>query len=479
MIRNLTGLLSGLVLLLLLTGAAAAAGHERLVFLVPDTATGSLAQGIEVFRRDNPGLTERLKITVYSEPELIEGRDKPEFGGGDVIFFYHLNYQVMLGLEEDLRRARAAGAQVMGLGSYQIFARKGFYNVSLDEHPAIDTYWENNGAENVKRLIGYLANRFCGLAEVAVLEPLTQPQQGIFHPDAPGTRIFVSLSEYKAWYASSQHVKKAPWVGILSYNVVKIGDSKVPEAVIRKLEAEGLNVICAIGYPADTLIEDYFMAEEGKVDALISLMFSHPKEKALKLLTGLNLPVIRAVNLYNELAKWETDSRGIEPLQLAPQVFMPELCGLIEPIVVGGKRLHRDEKTGIEVTERVPHAERIARLVGRVQAWVKLRTLSNADKKVALLYYNNPPGKHNIYASYLDVFASMQTLLEGLAVAGYRFTENGNFSKETLQDLILRQGRNIGTWAPGEIEKLVKSGLVTLVPLAAYKSWFAELPESF
>jgi cobaltochelatase CobN len=44
-------------------------------------------------------------------------------------------------------------------------------------------------------------------------------------------------------------------------------------------------------------------------------------------------------------------------------------------------------------------------------------------------------------------------------------------------DLITYQGRNVGTWAPGELEALVETGEVGLIPESTYLSWFNELPE--
>jgi len=41
---------------------------------------------------------------------------------------------------------------------------------------------------------------------------------------------------------------------------------------------------------------------------------------------------------------------------------------------------------------------------------------------------------------------------------------------------MVTQGINIGTWAPGELQKLVGTGKVVLVPENTYKEWFLELP---
>jgi cobaltochelatase CobN len=479
MLRGIFGILS--IALILLAGAAVALAEQAcsLTFSIPDTNTKVLAEGIAGFKQENPALVPKVKITVYSEQELADKRIAAGLADQDVIFLYHKDYKTLQDLEPQITAAKQNGAKVIGIGGPAIFASQGFYNVNLDAHPELPAYWEYNGAENMKRLIGYLLNHFCGLSEVKSMEPLEQPIEGIFHPDAPVSKVYTSLADYKAWYASSGHQKQAPWVGIVSYNLIKTGDSKIQEALIRRLEQDGLNVICAIGYPADMLMEKYLMTDKPEVALVVSLMFSHPKEKSQRLLKQMNVPIIRAVTLYSDLEKWAASPQGIEPFQLASQIFMPELCGLIEPLVVGGSRTYKDEKTGIEVTERIPDEERIVKLSSRVKGWLALRNTPNADKKIAIIYYNNPPGKHNISAAYLDIFASLQVLLEGLEKAGYRFEKTEGFSKDTLQDLVLRQGRNIGTWAPGELKKLVKSGLITLVPVADYKMWFAELPQEF
>ncbi len=477
--HGICGVLS--VVLILLFGAVDAfAGQPfRLTFSVPDTHTKVLAEGISGFKQEHPNLVPMVKITVYSEEALLDKRNEQDLVNQDVIFLYHKDYQTMQDIEPRITTAKQNGARVIGIGGAAIFASQGFYNVSFDAHPDIQAYWEYNGVENMKRLIGYLLNRFGGLSQAKIIEPVAQPPEGIFHPDAPDSKVLASLTGYKAWYASSGHQKQGPWVGILSYNLIKTGDSKIQEALIRRLEQDGFNVICAIGYPADMLMEKYLMTEKPEVELIVSLMFSHPKEKSQELLKGMDVPVIRAVTLYSDLQKWAESPQGIEPFQLASQIFMPELCGLIEPLVIGGSRTYRDKKTGIEVTERIPDEERIAKLSSRIKGWLGLRSTPNADKKIAVIYYNNPPGKHNISAAYLDIFASLQVLLEGLEKAEYRFEKTEGFSKDILQDLVLRQGRNIGTWAPGEMEKLVRSGVITLVPVADYNRWFTELPREF
>jgi cobaltochelatase CobN len=50
-------------------------------------------------------------------------------------------------------------------------------------------------------------------------------------------------------------------------------------------------------------------------------------------------------------------------------------------------------------------------LVDRVDAWVDLQYTPNIDKMISIVYYNYPPGKQNIGASYLDAITSVYNML--------------------------------------------------------------------
>jgi cobaltochelatase CobN len=451
----------------------------NIAFYITDGNTKILSKGIAEFNKEYPEAASGLKITVLAEKQHDKETISKKLAGQDIIFLYHLGYKSMLDIEADLKLARQKGAKVIGVGGYEIFRKKGYFNVDEDDHPDLYTYWQYSGSENVKRLIVYLLNRFCGIDSLEIMEPVTQPLDGIFHPDAPGSKVFDSFIAYRAWYESSGHKKDGHWVGITSYNILKTGDAKIPESLIRSLEKKGMNVICAIGYPADMLIEKYMLAEGLKIDLMISLMFSHPKEKTQELLARLNVPVIRAIALYNKVEDWLESPQGVDATQLASQIFLPEMSGLIEPIVVGGKRIYVDEKTGIKVTERIPVEERIEKLAKRAASWLRLKTLPVANKRVAVLYYNHHTGKQNIGASYLDLFASLQNLVKALEKAGYTMGDEVPLNKKILREMIIMQGRNISTAAPGELKKMLDTGKIELLPIEQYKKWYAELPEEF
>jgi hypothetical protein len=63
-----------------------------------------------------------------------------------------------------------------------------------------------------------------------------------------------------------------------------------------------------------------------------------------------------------------------------------------------------------------PIEDQIAHVARRLANWRSLRTTDNADKKIAVIFYNHPPGRHNIGADNLDVVESLFEFLHATAV---------------------------------------------------------------
>jgi cobaltochelatase CobN len=296
----------------------------------------------------------------------------------------------------------------------------------------------------------------------------------------PGT--FGTLGGYLAWYKASGHLKEgAPWVGIISYDsFFKNSDIDMHLAIQRKLEARGVNTLPVYSGSGNrkTAFQDFFMPYGKKqVDFLIAavgfnFIYGEP-EAGIELFKQLNVPVMTPV-YSSDLQEWQSSPAGISS-EVAWQIVYPELDGRIEPVFMGGSTVARvDESTGTSIVKKAPLPDRIERLVGRALAWVNLRQGKNAYKKIALINYNHDGGKDNIGASYLNVMDSAAQILQALKSDGYRV--EGDLTTEAVTKLIFDKGRNIGSWAPGELEALVKAGAMT-IPVDQYVSWYNTLPE--
>jgi cobaltochelatase CobN len=295
----------------------------------------------------------------------------------------------------------------------------------------------------------------------------------------PGT--FDTLGGYLAWYKASGHLKEgAPWVGITTYDsFFKNNDIEIHLAMQKELEARGANALLVFSNSSNrkTAFQDFFMpGGKRQVDFLIAAVgfnFIYGKPEAgIELFKQLNVPVMTPV-YSSDLEDWKDNPAGISS-ELYWQIAYPELDGRIEPVFMGGSTVVKvDESTGACIVKKVPLPDRIERLVGRALAWVNLQQKDNTDKKIALVYYNHHGGKDDIGASYLNSIASAAVILQALRDNGYRV--EGDLSPQVIEEIIRLQGRNVGSWAPGELDALVQAGAL-LLPVEKYLKWYATLP---
>ena len=72
------------------------------------------------------------------------------------------------------------------------------------------------------------------------------------------------------------------------------------------------------------------------------------------------------------------------------------------------------------------------------------------------MYYNYPPGKAAVGASYLNVAESLANILQRLEREGYDLGGR-DLSADGVLHEITTSGRNVGGYAPGELEALLEA----------------------
>lgn len=353
-------------------------------------------------------------------------------------------------------------------------------------------YWEQGGQENVRRFQLYLLQSVgmnLKTGENVTVEKW--PTQVIFHPEATsfdasvigGMPLFLTWDEYFNWYRNRGIYKEnAPWVGIVGYDSsLKGGSNEMQVELLKSLESKGLNVILVFATTKGRLNLSTMYFKDGnmtRIDALItSLGFTYVSgnsTKSIELFKDLNIPIFAPVYTSN-LEDWEESSTGITS-EVYWEIAQPELEGRIEPILMGGiETVGIDPETGIVLKHYKALPDRIDRVTERVKNWIELRKLPNSEKKLALIYYNIGGGKDGVSASYLDVVSSIDKILKSLN--GTNYTVPGNFSSKDIVNLMLNAGNNVGSWAPGELKKVVDAGAIT-ISLETYLTWFNSLPET-
>lgn len=199
------------------------------------------------------------------------------------------------------------------------------------------------------------------------------------------------------------------------------------------------------------------------------------RERALQILEEIDVPVFKAIRLTDRTeAQWRLSEDGLPVDSVQYRVAMPELQGIGQPmVVVAADEPQMDTLTGLELKRPRPLPEQLEAMSERIAKWLALKDKPNADKRVAVVYYNHPPGRHNVGADNLDVVASLFDILHALQAAGYR-TGPLPESQEELLEKIMAQGINL----PEDIGALAEMAQkVQSVPVDVYRQWFSELPD--
>ncbi|MDI6892793.1 MAG: cobaltochelatase subunit CobN [Actinomycetota bacterium] len=363
-------------------------------------------------------------------------------------------------------------------------------------------YFAQGGTVNFENQFKWALKKFTELNEDTwpsawnPAPPYTLPNEMLYRDG----KIFTSLDEYLAQYPLDP---SKPTVGIVDYTSPMLaGNMDHFQSMIDKLTEKDLNVIPVVGAYSGTIGDQpvniysamvkFFTGAPStaeyeanpqnypsKIDALVSFFYfslgSGFVDQTNQFLENINVPVFRAMtSTKRTVGEWLASDDGLLWSDTYYQIAIPETQGTIEPIFVATTEKEMDPVTGAELVSYKAIPDRIEKLVNRVYNWTQLRTVDNADKKVALVYYNYPPGKQNIGASYLAVPASIIEILNRLGQKGYDVQE----IPETVDELVsmmIEQGINVANWAPGILEELANNPKAILWDAEEYKAWFENL----
>ncbi len=300
-------------------------------------------------------------------------------------------------------------------------------------------YWLAGSEENLGSLVRLLVDRYArgkraalaGTAKAAA--PVVYPDVGLYHPRAPG-RIVERVEELPGHGTAGT-------VGLLVLrSYVLAGNSGHYDGAIAALEARGLRVVTAFASGLDQrpAIERFFQRDGvALVDAVVSLTgFSlvggpayNDARAAETVLAALDVPYVTAHPLeFQTMAQWQSDPRGLLPVESTMMVALPELDGGVLPMTFGGRcgRADTAERCagcdGVSCgRDMVAHPERADMLARRVARLVALRRSERAERRVAMVLFNFPPNAGATgTAAFLSVFQSLHNTLLAMRDAGYK-----------------------------------------------------------
>jgi magnesium chelatase subunit H len=146
---------------------------------------------------------------------------------------------------------------------------------------------------------------------------------------------------------------------------------------------------------------------------------------AQELLESINVPyIVAAPLLLQSIRQWKTN--GVLGLQSVVLYSLPELDGAIDSVVLGGLVATGGGGSGGGSDHIALIPERVRKLCGRLDGWIRLRQTPPKERKIAIALYGFPPQVGAVgTAALLDVPHSLDKLLDRLVQEGYDLGEWG------------------------------------------------------
>ena len=339
--------------------------------------------------------------------------------------------------------------------------------ISSEHAQLLHDYYDNGGPENFRRMLIFLESAIFRVNDATPSPPIIFPPVGIYHPDYEKV-VFGSLSEYRDWkpVASTE-----PVIGIaMTKDAIASNQTQLIDHLIHAIEARGGTALPFYFVASPRGAPDFLslLKADGRTvaDMIINTRILHWAEARKTEFEKLEIPVIQALPYSaGDQAEWEADMSGIPANVIPFFLTFAEIAGVIDPIVVSA--------TDEETKRQTPIDYQIRNLLDKAFNLAALRHMPNAEKKVAVMFYNYPAGEKSAGASFLDIPGSLAQISRALEGTGYRVSP---FDEETFPEKIGHMlkpfYRNLS------YAELLEHDVGGLLPLQDYLAWYDDLPES-
>ena len=193
---------------------------------------------------------------------------------------------------------------------------------------------------------------------------------------------------------------------------------------------------------------------------------------------AISIPVINTLSYrHGDRAAYMKDTAGVNSFMLPFTLTMSEYIGMQDPVMLytneSGELVWQPAARTLKAEELRAIPEQMDMLMAKAVNLARLQTGANADKRVALLFWNSPPGEKNFSASHMNVPRSIELLIKRLRAEGYAFDQAGEEQITAAAAQMLRP-----SYRHGGVPELMRTPHWDFVPLTEYRAWYAGLPES-
>jgi cobaltochelatase CobN len=335
---------------------------------------------------------------------------------------------------------------------------------------AARSYWQAGGIDNISGLLGWLAARQDASVEI----PSVQPRPALrFYQDG-AVRPLEALQ-----------LAGAGLVALIDHGRAdRAGDRELNDQLCQRVQSRGLACVSLFADWGPGSVAAVRWLKEAQHPPLVAIVAlqdfviggGEGREQVTAHLEQLNVPVLKGLRLDDrDETGWQLSSDGLARDKVHYQLAMPELQGSSQATVLAAWQDQQiDPLSGIRFGLSTPLAGQLDRFTARIDKWHALQRKANADKRLAVIYYNHPPGRHNIGADNLDVPQSLFEILQRLKAEGY---DTGELPESPAALLDLLQARGVNLPEQGDALAAMAQKVQTL-SAEAYRQWFKTLPQA-
>lgn len=347
------------------------------------------------------------------------------------------------------------------------------HNIDSIQNDRLQKYFSNQCGLNYRNLVRYMGSiadprRFSSRD----YDPPVEMPENMFYHIEPG-RYFdkaENLTSYlKAKGIYNQNGLNVAFISGVSFPVEN--NRAHIDTLMSRLTRDGFNVYPIIATGA----ERASMIREVKPEAIIYLPMGRLGNDSLINWTYREkIPMFMPFPLMQSHVDWLDVNKPMGGGTLNARVVVPEIDGGMTPLCIS--TLNGSIESFLLHT---PEPERMDAFMVQFKRFMKLRTLSNKEKKVAIVYFKSP-GKDALLASGMEVVPSLYNFLlrlrkEGYDVSGLPANVN-DFRKQ-----IMKRGSVMGAYAPAAQEKFMNEANPVWISKADYEKWAKDvlLPEKY
>ena len=267
-------------------------------------------------------------------------------------------------------------------------------------------YYTNGGRQNFEGFFALLAAQLRGQPEPALPAPIVFPKAAVYHPGAPGL-VFAQAQDFLRWKGvptGAAPGQRPPVIGIaLHQQYIASMQTAFIDDLIARIEAGG-----AVALPFYTPMMDptsftRLLQPAGSgaplADVLITTQIMLSGEDRRREFSALGIPVLQAMPYRRGgEADWAADPHGVALMDVPFYLAQPEYAGVTDIQVAAATRKSDDQV--------VPIAAQAQAVVAKALRLAQLQRKPNADKRVAVMFWNYPAGEKNLSASFLTCRAA-------------------------------------------------------------------------